>query len=522
MSPRRTQAGHTTYRLGPEPSVGVLWTYADRQADGTLQARSAAGPTTRPPTPGARAPSTPTTSPAPPSSTCGTGSRPATPAAGTRRSRLLRGLTYLQTATRPQRRQRGAVDAARRHAEPQRRRRWSCRTRPTATASYWLARTIWALGEGYAAFRAGRPRRSPRFLRDRLDLGHRRAATVRCSSRYGQLPRRSTARRTPAWLIVDGADATAEAVLGLPPTSAPAATPAARDALRAAGRRHRGDAPAATPRAAGRSARVLPWALSRSDWHAWASQMPAALAARPPALGRPRRWPRRRSRDSATFDPWLLTSGGPDNGRLPTRIDAHADRLRRRLPASSRCSRPPTAAGRTACGTSPASSPPGSSAPTPSGRADLRPGHRASPSTASPADGTVNHNSGAESTIHGLLDDARARRAPGGRGRSRTHRRDPTAGRHGRRAGRGRRPGRRTPTPWCSPAAGPGSRSSAAPATSACRPAARCASRCLAGDARTRCMPVVDLQPGSTAVTTFRSGRHGARHGAVRRRRAAG
>jgi hypothetical protein len=27
------------------------------------------------------------------------------------------------------------------------------------------------------------------------------------------------------------------------------------------------------------------------------------------------------ARDSATFDPWLLTSGGPDNGRLPTRID---------------------------------------------------------------------------------------------------------------------------------------------------------------------------------------------------------
>jgi hypothetical protein len=26
-------------------------------------------------------------------------------------------------------------------------------------------------------------------------------------------------------------------------------------------------------------------------------------------------------RDAATFDPWLLTSGGPDNGRLPTRID---------------------------------------------------------------------------------------------------------------------------------------------------------------------------------------------------------
>src|SRR3954467_9598299 len=28
------QPGHTTYRLGTEPSVGVLWTYADRRDDG--------------------------------------------------------------------------------------------------------------------------------------------------------------------------------------------------------------------------------------------------------------------------------------------------------------------------------------------------------------------------------------------------------------------------------------------------------------------------------------------------------
>ena len=31
------QAGHTTYRLAEEPAIGVLWTYADRQADGTYR-----------------------------------------------------------------------------------------------------------------------------------------------------------------------------------------------------------------------------------------------------------------------------------------------------------------------------------------------------------------------------------------------------------------------------------------------------------------------------------------------------
>ena len=30
-----SQHGHTTYRLGEEPEIGVLWTYADRQADGS-------------------------------------------------------------------------------------------------------------------------------------------------------------------------------------------------------------------------------------------------------------------------------------------------------------------------------------------------------------------------------------------------------------------------------------------------------------------------------------------------------
>ncbi|MBA3287458.1 MAG: hypothetical protein H0U21_05455, partial [Acidimicrobiia bacterium] len=29
------QPGHTTYRLAEEPDLGVLWTYADRQADGS-------------------------------------------------------------------------------------------------------------------------------------------------------------------------------------------------------------------------------------------------------------------------------------------------------------------------------------------------------------------------------------------------------------------------------------------------------------------------------------------------------
>ena len=31
------QAGHTTWRLGREPAIGVLWTYAEPQPDGTYR-----------------------------------------------------------------------------------------------------------------------------------------------------------------------------------------------------------------------------------------------------------------------------------------------------------------------------------------------------------------------------------------------------------------------------------------------------------------------------------------------------
>ena len=37
------QAGHTTYQLAERPELGVLWTYADKQADGSYK-RIGGGP----------------------------------------------------------------------------------------------------------------------------------------------------------------------------------------------------------------------------------------------------------------------------------------------------------------------------------------------------------------------------------------------------------------------------------------------------------------------------------------------
>ena len=123
----------------------------------------------------------------------------------------------------------------------------------------------------------------------------------------------------PAWLITNGADASAEAVLGLAAYSAAAPTDAAaRSALEklAEGIAKMGAGDARTwPYGA-----ILPWAESRSIWHAWGTQMPAALAAASTTLNRPDLLAPAIA-DSAVFDPILLTAGGPDNAWLPTPID---------------------------------------------------------------------------------------------------------------------------------------------------------------------------------------------------------
>ena len=204
------QAGHTTYRLAQEPSVGTLWTYADRQDDGSFK-RVGGG----------------TYDAA--HDTYGQGAFNAddmaraavvylrhwklTGAASSRRAayEMLRGLTYLQTTTGAHRgnvvlwmQPDGTLHPS---ADPVE------QPDPSdSDASYWLARTVWALGEGYAAFERTDPAFA-RFLRSRLDLATG-AIDRQVLDAYGQ-HLNIDGKRMPAWLIADGADASAEAVLGL-------------------------------------------------------------------------------------------------------------------------------------------------------------------------------------------------------------------------------------------------------------------------------------------------------------------
>jgi len=306
------QVGHTTYRLTDQPSINVLWTYAEPNADGTYRHVGGGHYDAATNTYGQGAFNADDMSRAAVvylrhwKLTGSTSSR--TAAYG-----MLRGLTYLQTSSgqnagnvvlwmQPDGTLHPSADPVE-QPDPS-----------DSAASYWLARTTWALGEGYAAFKGQDPAFAS-FLRARMGLAvsalHRQVLV-----KYGQ-HLLVDGRSNPAWLVADGADASAEAVLGLSAYVEAGGAPAARTELtqlsEGIAELSGGDA-RSWPFGA-----VLPWALSQSIWHGWGSQMPAALARAATVLG-DRHLGMVATADSAVFDPRMLTSGGPDQALLPTQI----------------------------------------------------------------------------------------------------------------------------------------------------------------------------------------------------------
>ena len=261
--------------------------------------------------------------------------------------------------------------------------------------SYWQARTLWAYGEGYAAFRSTDPAFA-RFLADRLRLSVR-ALDRDVLDEYGHYDV-ADGRRVPAWLIVDGSDASAEAVLGL--AAYAGAAPGDHLASGALVKLARGIAAMATSPKGWPYGAVLPWTQSRSDWHAWSSQQSAALARAATVLRR-KDLLRPAVTETVRFDPTLLTSDGADNGWLPTPVETVQiaygvdSRVQSLLAVADAGG---TALGRDLAGLEAAWF-------FGANRAD-QPMY--DPSTGVTfdgleADGRINPNSGAESTIHGLL-----------------------------------------------------------------------------------------------------------------------
>ena len=387
------QEDHTTYRIEEEPDIGVLWTYAEPNDDGSFRHV------------GGGAYDEPTDTWSQGAFNADDVTRAAVvylrhwQATGSKASRtkaydMLRGVTYLQTATgedagnvvlwmQPD----GTLNPS---AEP-----IELPDPSDSDASYWVARTLWALGEGYAAFKKTDPAFA-RFLRDRMELSIDAVERQVLDAHGTYLD--IDGERAPAWLIADGADATAEAILGLSAYVDAGGSPDARDAL---GKLARGVAMLADgDKQTWPFGSVRPWALSRSIWHGWGSQMPAGLARAAKSLDAPR-LARAAVSDSFMFDPWLLTSGGPDNGRMPTRGDASqiayaADSRLQSLLATYDATGEEAARdlagifGAWYFGANPAGEP----------MYDPATGRTFDGIS---AEGVINRNSGAESTIHGLL-----------------------------------------------------------------------------------------------------------------------
>jgi hypothetical protein len=306
--------GHTTYRLAEEPDLTMPWTYADARDGGTFE-RVGGGPLD------------------PATGYWGQGAYNSDDIAraavvylrhwqqtGSTESRdkayeLLRSVAYLQTSTGPNAgnvvlwmQPDGTLNPSPEPVE--------LPDPSDSGASYWLARSLWAFGEGYAAFKNDDPEFAA-FLKDRLHLGVD-ALNRQTLDKYGKYVV-ADGEKVPAWLIVNGADASAEAVLGLAAYTEVA--PRDRTVKRALSQLADGisEMGAGSTREWPYGA-ILPWAESRSMWHAWSSQMPAALAAASDVL-HDRSLLKPALADSGSFTPTLLTAGGPDNAWYPTPIE---------------------------------------------------------------------------------------------------------------------------------------------------------------------------------------------------------
>ncbi|BCW43551.1 hypothetical protein [Arthrobacter sp. StoSoilB5] len=303
--------GHTTYELEAQPSAQAPWTYADKNADGSF--RRVGGGSLDPAT--------------------GHWSQGAYNADDIARTAVvylrhwqqtgreasrehafqtLRSLTFLQTTTGPHagnvvlwQQPDGTLTPSASPIElPD----------PSDSAeSYWLARTVWALGEGYAAFKTADPQFAS-FLQDRLHLAVE-SLKKQSLAKYGSYDV-ADGTRVPAWLIAGGADASAEAVLGL--AAYAKAVPDDMLANTALTQLTEGIAGMSSgsvgqwPFGA-----IMPWNKSQTLWHAWGGMAPAAVATASPVLDRDDLLTSA-VRDAAQFTPQLLVAGGPDNAWSPT------------------------------------------------------------------------------------------------------------------------------------------------------------------------------------------------------------
>ena len=183
-------------------------------------------------------------------------------------------------------------------------------------ASFWLARSIWALGEGYATFRTLDPGFAS-ALAARMDLALAKLDAELVAPNSGQY-RTLHGYLTPAWFIADGADASSEALLGLGAYYAATGNALAHKLGVAFGSGIAGFQIGSSRDWAWQA--LMPFTGSVSLWHAWGAHMVMALGTAGPQLGH-REWLAPAEADANSFETHQQLSFGAINGLLPAPDD---------------------------------------------------------------------------------------------------------------------------------------------------------------------------------------------------------
>ncbi|HEX9094781.1 MAG TPA: hypothetical protein VF990_01630, partial [Candidatus Dormibacteraeota bacterium] len=183
-------------------------------------------------------------------------------------------------------------------------------------ASFWLARSIWSLGEGYATFRTADPVFA-NAIAGRMDLALAKLDAELVTPNSGQY-RTLHGYQVPAWFIADGADASSEALLGLGAYYAASGKAEARTLGVAFGNGIAGFQIGSSQDWAWQA--LLPFTGSVSLWHAWGAHMVMALATAGPQLGH-REWLSPAQHDANSFETHQQLSFGAINGLLPAPDD---------------------------------------------------------------------------------------------------------------------------------------------------------------------------------------------------------
>jgi hypothetical protein len=183
-------------------------------------------------------------------------------------------------------------------------------------ASFWLARSIWALGEGYATFRTVDPVFAS-ALAARMDLALAKLDAELVAPNSGQYYTLH-GYQTPAWFIADGADASSEALLGLGAYYAATGNAEAGKLGVAFGNGIAGFRLGSSRDWAWQA--LMPFTRSVSLWHAWGAHMVMALGTAGPQLGH-REWLAPAEADANSFETHQQLSFGAINGLLPAPDD---------------------------------------------------------------------------------------------------------------------------------------------------------------------------------------------------------